>query len=561
MPNIQREYSNKQTANVQQFIDELKAQSVTEKGTFDSVAAEDYVEQASKAAQSKVPEELQAVLDECKDQSDSKRIVNALLDGVTMYEREHGCNVPADIVSQALHNAYGVTEAARTQYRDAMLDSAAAANSLHAENLALQPNRAVISIISAFASAIPWAAYLPADIGSNEARLGILTHRAGERAGMYAAGGVLDGIESGNPLLQASRTHTANPDNNGAVSGKITAFMTDMYHCDQTVDGVKLMRGRTIVYVSGFPVAFEVESSKGSGASAISGNFELAGTAYTMAGSINTDTGVFALTSSPALPASVEVAVEGFIDYERAPELAARIIADVEVFKLFAKPFRAITQQTIDAATQLGNEFGLDPMSESIVAINTQFANERHYDALAKGLRLAQMNTHEFDYTVAAQHQDSSKPEVWRDLVHPLAAASQQMAEDTMNHGISHIYVGKQVLAQLGACAEIFQPSGLTDRPGIYRAGRLFGRFDVYYLPKLIRETATSSQIICVGRGTDVARNPVVLGDAVAPTVLPLLMNTDMRRGSAFYARNFTCVNPHKPSARGFALINVLNMK
>jgi len=35
----------------------------------------------------------------------------------------------------------------------------------------LQPNRAAVSIIHTITSAIPFAHYLPADIGSNEARI------------------------------------------------------------------------------------------------------------------------------------------------------------------------------------------------------------------------------------------------------------------------------------------------------------------------------------------------------------------------------------------------------
>jgi len=69
-----------------------------------------------------------------------------------------------------------------------------------------------------------------------------------------------------------------------------------------------------------------------------------------------------------------------------------------------------------------------------------------------------------------------------------------------------------------------------------------------------------SAEILAVGRATDVTRNPVVLGDAVPPTLIPLAVNADMRIGAGFYARNFTAVNPHGPSSRGFAKIEVINM-
>jgi hypothetical protein len=82
----------------------------------------------------------------------------------------------------------------------------------------------------------------------------------------------------------------------------------------------------------------------------------------------------------------------------------------------------------------------------------------------------------------------------------------------------------------------------------------------VYYTPKVITESNSASQMLCIGRAPDVTRNPFVLGDAVPPTVLPLGMNMDLKRGAVFYARNFTELNPHNPSSMGCALINVTNM-
>ena len=108
---------------------------------------------------------------------------------------------------------------------------------------------------------------------------------------------------------------------------------------------------------------------------------------------------------------------------------------------------------------------------------------------------------------------------------------------------------------------EVFEPSGVAERPGIFRIGRLFGRFEVYYTPKGITESDTASQVLCVGRATDVTRNPFILGDAVPPTVIPLSVGADLKQGAGFYARNFTAVNPHGPSSLGCALINITNLK
>lgn len=531
------DFMKKSTQKVNDYIQSIQAEGVK----LDSTAPNGV----------EAPDEFRHVLDEAEDKSEF--VQKALLDGVANYRAAHGYDAPADLIESAIHAAYSTTYDAKRKYA---LDSAT--SNAH-DPLSLQPNRAVVAILSAFSEAIPFAHYLPADIGSNEARLAIMSHKAGATFGSYKAGGLLDGVLSGDPYISSSRVNTSKPVASGAVTGKITKIQKTEDTCDENAGDLKLLRGRTIVYVNGKVAAREAETT-GSGDNAINGSVTIGSTRHVIGGTVNTDTGAYSLTSNPALPTSVNVAVEGFIDFERQPDITPSVISAVDVYKLYAKPWRVYTQQTIDSRTQMTNELNLDPYSESVLAIQTQFANERHFEALRKGVRLGVNNTLTFDWGQAKQFQDSGRAAVWMDLSYPLAALSQQMAVDTMNHGVTHIYVTKNVMAQLrGLPSTIFQPSGVSERPGIYRVGRLFGQYEVYYTPKGLKETPTSAQILCVGRATDVARNPIILGDAVAPTVMPLALNTDLRAGAGFYARNFTEVNPHEPSAMGFGIIEVVN--
>ncbi|MEJ7808177.1 MAG: hypothetical protein WKG03_19920, partial [Telluria sp.] len=124
--------------------------------------------------------------------------------------------------------------------------------------------------------------------------------------------------------------------------------------------------------------------------------------------------------------------------------------------------------------------------------------------------------------------------------------------------------VTRNVAAQFQSMPpELFQPSGITARPGIYRVGRLFGLYDVYYTPKVLAETGggATAEILCVGRSSQTARCPIIFGDASAPVFEPLGTGTDMLSGYGFNARSFTTVNPHAASAKGCALITVSNLK
>lgn len=549
---VSHNYNNTTLNAVDGFVSSLK-NAAGSAASLDSAVANEFTNGALSQNSAIIPESLKPVLDEAGDKA--PLIVRALFDSVGAYEKAHGINVPADIVNQAIHAAYGKTIEAKKKYS---LDSA---SNDHADNLGLAPSKAVVAIFSAMSEAIPFAHYLPADIGSNEARLAIMNHQAGSLAGGYTQGAIMDGAESGRSYLSSSRVHTCAVNaTTGAITGKLTNVQTTSETCNQSLTGIKLLRGRSMLYINGMIAAKEVDST-GSGASVVTGKITLLGVEYVVSGTINTDTGEIALGTAPALPATATALVEGFVDFERQTDLIPSIITAVNVFSLYAKPWRAVTSATIDSRTQMSNELGLDPASEGVIAINTQFANERHYDVLRKAMRVSMNNVADMDFNWVARSQQLNLAQVWQDFSAVVGQLSQKMAIDTMNHGITHLYVGPKVASQLmGMDAASFMGSGLSDRPNIYRIGTLFGRYEVYFAPNLLAETATSAQVLCIGRATDVTRNPFILGDAVSPTVMPLAVNADMRTGTTFYARNFTALNPHQPSSMGAAMITIRNM-
>lgn len=550
------------------FVNALREHSVKE-GIFDSVASSDFVKEQidSAAPDFVIPKELKAIYDQV-DESKHGLINRAILDSIKEYEARHAMPCPPDLLQMAIHSAWAATpEGGRGEpYYDS------AADSNHANNFALQPNRSVIAILSTITEGIPIAHYLPADIRSNEALLNILSHHAGSTSGGYSEGDSLDGVSSGETYISTSRMHTSTATvdsstqkSTGVITGKITKIQETRRTCKQDAGDLKLMRGRTLVYIAGRVVASE-SSTTGSGNSPVSGSFKVGGTSYTLSGNINTDTGSYSFSTTPALPETVKVTVQGFIDFERDPSLTPTIKTDVDTYRLHANPWRVTTRISPDARSQIANELGLDSQSESIMAIHGQFGNERHYQVLDLGLALGENNLETFDFAAAKAHQDSSASEAWRDFAIPLSRLSQKMAEATIDHGVTHLYVTKTVSAMLqGLPSNLFAPSGLPEKPCIYRLGRLFGRYEVYYTPKVLTETTTTSngisaQILCAGRASNVAQNPVVLGDAVAPSVIPLAVGEDLKQGAGFYARNFTCVNPHEPSSNGFGIIEVTGL-
>lgn len=545
-----RQYNKQSTAQVNEFVAALTDHSTTN-GTFDSAAADAFVSSALNQNEVKVPETLQGVLDSCS-KSESTSIIRAVLDGVDAYKTAHGQDIPADVVEQAFHSAFSVTPDGQKIALDSVGTSTESA-------LSFQSNRAIVAILATTSEAIPFVHYLPADIKSNQAKLAILEHSTGSATGSYLADALLDGSYSGERYLSSARDHLLTHGDAGALTGKITTVQATAETCDPAGKTCKLVRGATIIYVNGLSAARDVGSNQVS--SPVAGSIVIAGVTHAISGTVNTDTGEIALVATPALPTTVKVLAEAFIDYERQEDLTPTIITKAETFDLFANSWRATTHQSIDSRTQLSNELGLDSYSEGVIAIQSQFANERHYDVIRKAKRVGVNNTAAFNFNWAGAGDYKVRADIWRDFSSVLGQVSQRMAILTMNHGVTHLYVGEKVAAQLkGLPNDIWQASGITARAGIYRLGRLFGLYDVYYTPRGVNEEAESAEILCIGQASDVTRNAFVLGDAVAPTVIPLATGANLRSGAGYYARNFTSVNPHQPSAQGAAIINVTNL-
>lgn len=535
---------------IEKFVHSTVANVAKDSGTtmFDSAAAATHAGTALANEPGNTPQILTEVLGKVGNTDGEKDLVGALFDGVRQYERQHGMLPSGDVILSALHQA------------DTLFDSL---TNSHHDQISLAPNAPVVAILGALAEACPFAGYLPADRGSNEARLIIVTHQAGSNFGDYNQGDLMDGIKQGGSYLASSRTSTLTAPNAGAgVTDYHFAFTAQTGGGNANI----LLRGRSIIYVNGLVAATEVANGPSSAAQVpIVGTINLNGTDYALSGIVKPGTGEVTVTPTPAFPVGTAVTAESFLDYEADASVTPRMQVQAQMFQLFASPYRALYQVTPEARSQFANEVGVDAGAEAMLTVRGQFAMERHYDALRKAKMIGQFqNTATFDYQYSVQIQQKVRAQIWQDFAAVLGLVSQKMAEDTADHGVTHLYVTKSVAAQFRSMPqELFVSSGIVDRPGIYRVGRLFGQFEVYYSPKVVNEApdGSSAEILCVGRSTQTARCPIIMGDAQAPMFEQLGVTEALKSGYGFTSRSFNAVNPHQMSTKGAALITVTNLK
>lgn len=497
-------------------------------------------------------------------------ILDAVLNGAAHYEREHGFRPDPSFLEHALFNAVQTTRPlGELMGGTVRLDNATSA---HHDQLSLVPATPVLAIMSQFDEPCPFAAYLPADLKSNEARLAILTHLAQSDHGSYASGDSLDGINAGGDYLNCERNCVLSINGGGAVGTPLVFVVTQK--SSPAVGGVPvgpsnvavpLLRSRTEIIVNGLPAAREIRETGnyGSGNNAVAGQVTIGATSYSIGGTVNSDTGAMSITSTPALPAGVVVEALAYIDYEKAPQLAPIVGVDVAIFPLFARASRGLVKTSMDAMTQMQAEMNIDPRGQALLALRKQAAIETHKRAFKKMLRIGANQSAIWNFNFAVQTVQKDISQMWLNFQPILVGLSQVMANSTVDHGIDTLYVTGELSARIqGLPSTMWQASGVTARPGCYRLGTLFGMYSVYYAPPNwgLVDTGITSQVMCIGKGSQVGRNPYIIGDAVPAIFLPLAMNSDLVQADGYYTRGFGAVNPHLPSAQAAALVNVIGM-
>lgn len=520
-----------------------------------SGAAVSVIKNAVADAAKLLPERMAALLDRIDGDANKGVAVHSLLDGIARYQYRNGHMPDAALIDAVLSQAEHVADGSSTK----VLPDGATLDSISTNSastpLAHQPNRIAVAITGGLSDGIPFGAYLPSDLNSNESKLAIISAVAGSDFGGYTQGKILDGTGGGLEYTRSERIlDVAWGADRTTATFKVTAQIGGVGA------QVPLLRGRTRVVIDGMSVGVEVDN--GGATSQLAGQYTSAtGEKYAIGGTVSLVTGAGDVSFNPALPASAYVEIQAFIDFELKPDLAPYINTRAQSWSLYCAPSRVLMQVTPDSRSQTQSELGADGLTIAVQAARTQAANERYIAALKKLKRIAKRTNHVYDFDAGGQLINKTRAAVWRDFGSFAAQVDQVVANQTMEFGLSIWYCGAIGMAQfLSMDSTDFVTSGVQAKAGIWRVGRYKGKYDVFYSPYVIEETDTDIEILCVGRSAQVARNPIVFSDAVPQTLIPLAVGSDLKSGAALFSRNLTEVNPHTQSAMGCALLTIKNV-
>ena len=481
-----------------------------------------------------------------------KQLVGAVLDGaISDYEKANGAKPSGAIIHNALRVALN-SVSSHSLSKSGVPVTFDDVGSIQSD-APINSNRVTVVLYNTLVESVPFGGYI--DMSENMAgKIIIANHVAGSTTGGYTENQSLDGILGGKPFMSHERTVEM-------TSTDKTTFSAKFKYADNDSAGSPIIPSATQILVNGLPSGgAAMQATVTEKTSGLSGSIEINDVTYTFTGTTTNETGEVTIKFNSAVPEGVKVYAVGLLNYENKlmKEKRPILMANARSHELRAGFYSAIYQATQEAKTQWNKEIRLDLGSESMLAMNNQYAAEKHMTALRAMYRIGKNYISSVNLNASVRQDQRSRESMWRDVLFSLTTADQNMVDRTNSFGIGVIYVGGKGKAELTALPnDVFVPSGISSRAGIYRIGTLFGQYEVYYAPNLVQETSSSIEMLCIGRSEQTGLNPYIFGDVAAPTFLKMNVDKDLREGAGYFYAGAASVNPYIKAACGASIIAI----
>ncbi|UOO89170.1 hypothetical protein LVJ82_17265 [Vitreoscilla massiliensis] len=557
-----------QSQTAQYFAHAMQQAGVQEqsgRAAFDSVKASEalHAESAPDVVASLIqslPEQVTGIGGRSKDTASI--VMDAVASSSIAYKKEHGRHAPDWVFDTAIRQALTI---ANPEYaRQIGLGEYAGKASVFDDvgsvsGGAMKIGQVLVAITQSFAENIPFAGNIALGNGL-EGRIFNVGHIAGNDVGAYKQGDKLDGLSGGKSFMQSKRLVDGALDA-GKYSGVVKHQVGD-------ADGCPIRPDSIAVHVNGLlVVSSAVSTSRNTTAVSASSDFKLPSSATPYSVTLrcpDVTKGAMEATFTPDLPAGAVVAFAADVDYEHSSMMNANkrpivsVIADSK--SLRAHYISGRYKRTQEAKHQWSADVGLDSSSLASLALRNQSGAERHNMATKLMYQVGRAFQTTFSLNWPTRLDERSMASILGDLTYALSEADTAMIARTQVSSIGVIYVGQGAVPYFDSMPpEVFTPSNIQRRAGVYRLGTFLGRYEVYYSPieELNVPNTDGFQMLCIGRSNQVGANPFIVGDALGAQLLPQNINDDGEQGSFYFQALGDTVNPWTEFACAAAIINV----
>ncbi|ENV14248.1 hypothetical protein F965_00491 [Acinetobacter schindleri NIPH 900] len=492
-----------------------------------------------------VPNERPAVLQDIFDSIDSQyhsKIDAAVRMGVSAYQARNGGELPdASLIASAL---YAGAEVAKSDGK-AFAGFDDISNGAY-EQAAVVPAMTVVTIANVIASALPMVAMLPNPTSSARVPVVAVRYTTDSTFAGMEKGDYLDGEGAGKPYAEGRFRFALVAGENKSYS--VTARTAYADFKAKTPDAnaplLPFLAGNVSVRINGK----EVAHSRGdrnlgvqSGTIALTATNRKAiigGAEYKVVDSaVNLDTKAISVTLNNALPEGAVIEVYLVADFDAKDANKNHILNPVgvslapEYDEIQSVPFVNQITVSFNVQNQIANELGFGFIGSALASMQGKVFLEQNIRLLSEGKERAVYNgrNQTFDVSRGATGNLTAAYNTTGDLIGEvfkfINLAMVQIRQATGGSTVKFdLFVGDKgavFFSQLPA--EKFKSTGLTASYGeIVRIGTLSNGVDVYHSPTaqgVLDETATTAELMLVGRGAEPARNPFVGSITQAPTI------------------------------------------
>lgn len=519
------------------------------------------------------------------EQTFHPKIDQAVRSGISAFQKRNGGELPdPSVIAAALHAGLSISKRAVK-----VVPGFDSIEALHSEGVSVVPAQTVVTIAAVIANSLPFIALLPNTNNSNQVPIVSVRYVANSTFGAMAKGDYIDGEKASLPYfegrfeyalaLSSGSTYTVTP------RTKYLDF--EAKTPDTGAQVLPFIPGNISIRLNGHELAHTRDRSKSKTSGTITAiakehGVTIGSTTYTLTGSaINLDTGAISVTLSGAIPNGAVLSVHLVADWQAKDPTTqlnklqpCGIDIETEHDSVIAASVRMSIGVTVESINQMASELGLGFVGNCIALMQGKYFLEQNTRLLREAKSRAKLSagwTLTFDASRGVAGNLSATFNTSGDLMGEVMKFidAAVMGISQRSGGITSMY--DLLVGDTGAIffkqmpSDKFKPTGMVASSfgEIVRLGTTADGKNIYHTPtaqSVISESATTSEIMVIGRSAEPVRNPFVGHIETPPTVVSANSVSPFEQNIGIHASMAAEQNPLSRCADQIGLIEILNL-
>lgn len=268
----------------------------------------------------------------------------------------------------------------------------------------------------------------------------------------------------------------------------------------------------------------------------LNGTFIMGGTAITVTGTVNYQTGVIAPKFSVAPANSIQLHVGFDVDIEKDPTLIPSVNHEMDSRVVYPHEAAITATTTLQALWGLRREYNLNADSMAMLAMRNLLAADKD----RKHLRdLYYFAKGEYSWSMTIPPTGISPQDYYETLLTKLLQIDTEMLNANGYSGLVGMVVDSKAASIIRSMRSFQATPGYQSIPQPHYAGRLFGMWDIYVDPQ-----GDDFTCLCYAKGRDLGQAAYVAGDAIPAMQFKHAMQPDLQYNNTLWELAYRDLQP-----------------